>query len=195
MKKSRLLLGAAAIITVAAVSVGGTIAWLTSSPSPVKNKFTVGSVEVSVHETDWDDATTGGSHQNLDIYPSQIIPKNPIVTNDGKNPCYVRVKVAIPKGTVGGTTNQDIFTLNDLNQDGGWTKDGDFYYYDSPLAPNTPTTELFKSVTLKADYEEGSAASASVSIDVYAEAIQSQGFDTPAQAWAAFDQSLVLKAS
>lgn len=90
-----LLLTLCALMLVAA-SVLGTMAYLTSNDE-VKNTFTVGSVAITLDETDVDDSTPNADRDKANSYkllPGHEYTKDPIVhvasTSEG---CYLFVKV------------------------------------------------------------------------------------------------------
>ncbi len=100
MKKS-LITMLVALVLVAAVGVGATLAYLTDSTEAKVNTFTVGDVDIELTETasagNTDavvEATNDGfSFDNLQ--PGDVVNKKPVVTVvEGSNKCYVYVKVS-----------------------------------------------------------------------------------------------------
>ena len=179
MKKKNILLGALALILVAAVSVGGTLALLTASDNVV-NTFTVGNVKIDLTEPNYD-----GDNQKL--IPGTYIDKDPTVTvlADSEN-CYVRVKVTVPAALA----NYVTLDYNDTD----WTLDGDGYYRYKALVPasadNTQLPAVFTKVTIKeevtgAQLEALGADDLKITVDAYA--IQSASFADADAAWDAFD--------
>jgi len=76
---------------VAVLSIGGTIAWLTSTPDPITNTFTVGDVTIALDETEGTDTQNGKSFK---MVPGNTIDKDPKVTVEaGSEACYVFVKI------------------------------------------------------------------------------------------------------
>ena len=69
--------------------VGGTLAYFTDTDAK-EHTFTVGNVDIILNEPNWD---AGGAAEAFDAYPGEPLAKDPTVTNAGKNPCFVRVKV------------------------------------------------------------------------------------------------------
>ena len=116
----------AAFIAVLGISVGGTYAWLNSRATALENEFTVGSVETTVEEPDME---LNGS----------VVYKKPSIKNVGKNDCYIRARVEISPADAG-------ITLGSIGS--GWKLDGGYYYYETPVAPNASTTNLFEQVVL-----------------------------------------------
>ena len=80
----RMLFTLALVLVVAVASVGGTIAWLTASTTPVINTFTVGDINIELKET-----TT-----NYKMVPGNTIAKDPKVTvKANSESCWLFVKI------------------------------------------------------------------------------------------------------
>lgn len=96
MKKAKkvLLLVLCAVLLVGA-SVAGTVAYLTSQDEVV-NTFTVGQVDIELHETNEETRENGTVGLNLHLLPGIPVDKDPTVTvlKDSED-CYVRVKVTV----------------------------------------------------------------------------------------------------
>lgn len=94
-KSKALLLTLCAVLLVAA-SVLGTMAYLTSTAS-VKNTFTVGSVAITLDETDVDNSTANADRDQANSYklmPGHTYAKDPIVhVASTSEDCYLFVKV------------------------------------------------------------------------------------------------------
>lgn len=105
MRNRRIVLTALLVVLVAALSIGGTIAWLTATTSPVTNTFTTSDINITLAET------TGNSYKMI---PGYIINKDPKVTvTAGSEPCYLFVKVEK-------STNFDNFMTYEIAD--GWTQ-------------------------------------------------------------------------
>lgn len=97
MKARKILVSLAALALVAAISIGGTLAYLTSTQS-VKNTFTVGNIQMTLTETDIDGekgarTSTGNEYR---LYPGQTYIKDPVATiQQGSEKCYVRMLVTV----------------------------------------------------------------------------------------------------
>ena len=103
MKKKVLLVGLL-VVLVAAVSVGLTVAFLTSQAQAV-NTFTVGDVDITLDEAKVDEngvAVTPAQRVKENSYkliPGHTYVKDPIVTvSEGSEDCYVRVFVTLTNG-------------------------------------------------------------------------------------------------
>ena len=98
MNKKKALTTMAACGLVAALGVGGTMAYLTDSEQTT-NTFTIGKVKIDVQEPGWD--TTDKNNNNIpdkaeDVVPNQELAKNPLIENTGSNSAVVFLKVTVP---------------------------------------------------------------------------------------------------
>lgn len=210
MKKALLLLCCALLLV--GVSVGATIAYLTSTTTEVENTFTVGNVIIDLDEAavKYDAETnkytaedTRVTKNTYNILPGTKVYKDPTITvyKDSEN-CYVRaiVTVTYPNAT-------KTFNVDWLDATGsGWTRtdgtpelgaDGNYtleleYRYDTVVDKNsegaTKLPPIFTTLTIPTDLNNADIAKlASFKIDVVGHAIQSGGFADAAAAWAAFD--------
>ena len=84
MKTKKILALALAAVLLVAVSVAGTIAYLTATSAPVENTFKTSTVSVSIAET------TGTEYQ---VIPGVNITKDPVVTYTTNVDSYVYVKM------------------------------------------------------------------------------------------------------
>ena len=101
-RNKALVLTLCAVLLVVA-TVMGTLAYLTDKTEKITNSFTVGSVKVTLAET------TGNEYK---MVPGYTIKKDPKVTAEGSEDCYLFVKVA-PFGSVAKYMDYAIA--------GGWT--------------------------------------------------------------------------
>ena len=118
MKKK--LMTVLALVLVVAMSVAGTIAFLTDTTDPITNTFTVGKVDITLTETFNTD--TDGDQEN-DAWKAQLIPgttyaKDPVVTvTADSEDCWLFVKFE-EKNDAATYLN---YTSN-LTTENGWTK-------------------------------------------------------------------------
>lgn len=87
MKKKTILVAAIAVMLVAALVVGGTLAYFTDTKT-ADNTFTMGNVAITLDETNVaEDAPTGSrvDGNTYNVYPGQTVTKDPTVTNVGSN--------------------------------------------------------------------------------------------------------------
>ena len=151
--------------------VGTTLAYFTDKTEAAKNTFTVGNVKIKLEEPAW---PASGEKDAPEVYPGEALAKDPTVTNIGNNPCFVRVKVT----GLDQFGNKGEITLRHGNYDAtyhstNWTLSNDgYYYYNKVLATKATTEPLFNQIVMPVGLTGGEAT---VSIDIYAEAVQAQG--------------------
>lgn len=175
------------------LGVGAAAAYLTGIAT-AENPFTLDTnLKIQLTEPSFSAAKA------KNVKPQQTVAKDPTVTNAGSIDAYVAMDIKVPVFTGnavvdGGTaalTDADLFSY-DINA--GWTQTGTpeladgyrtyHYVYDAPLASGSKTSSLFDAVTL-ANLTEDVGIS-STSLDVTAHAIQSDGFASAAEAYAAY---------
>lgn len=180
-----------ALALIVGVAGGATFAWLTAESDTVTNTFTYGDINITLEEN------TGSDYK---IIPGVDIGKDPLVTvKAGSEACWLFVKVEEenwPTLTYGEGEN----AVRKVNYDiaDGWTKgDGtsipaNVYYRDLGVDASNADQEfpvlkdnkITVSDTLtKIDISRISTTTPKLSITAYA--IQKDGMDTAAKAWAA----------
>ena len=212
--KKKLTLVVTCIVLVAAMVIGGTLAYFTDSKTAT-NTFTMGNVNIKLDETDIKnpegDRVTSNAY---DVYPGEVVTKDPIVHNTGKNGAYIRATVNVynwmnlvaayypdfketfPNDGYKAALNLLVGELGE-----GWSVvdvvagdtftigqfDAKFVLkYDGVLDAGTDTTAMFQTVTIPAGIDNANASSFQ-SVKVVAQAIQADGFDTWEAAFAAYD--------
>ncbi|WP_417161068.1 hypothetical protein [Senegalimassilia anaerobia] len=161
----------------------GTLAWL-SATGVLVNQFGIGSVTPSVQET-----------------LSGNVKSNVKAKNTGSAPAYIRATVDIywqdgngarlweePQADKDYVIAWSVADASGANSASSWVKASDgFYYWTSPVAPNTEADVLIASVTeLKAT--EGR----NLVVDVSTQAVQSVPDDAVREAWNCTVQNSVL---
>ena len=192
-KSKALLLTLCAVLLVTA-SMLGTMAYLTSTAS-VENTFTVGSVAITLDETDVDNSTADASRDQANSYklmPGHTYTKDPIVHVDSTSEeCYLFVKVANEITAIeGGTTVADQMTEK------GWVPVNSapgVYVYTQNNQNNTPAVvaggsdvTVFDNFTISGTVDNATLATYNnKTITVTAYAIQADGFEgkTASQIW------------
>ncbi len=181
MTKRKILL-LAILVCCVALAAAGTLAYFTAEETAY-NVITTGKLAMTLHEE-----TTGGQpfpEEGISgVVPGQVVDKVVFIENTGTVDFYARVSLAMSvTGADGEPLPTDVMAL-DLNT-ADWTKMGDYYYYNKPLAPGEKTAPLFKTVTFAArmgnEYMDCTAK-----INVSAQTVQSRNngdtvFD--AQGW------------
>ena len=174
MKKKTILVAAIAVMLVAALVVGGTLAYFTDTKSAT-NTFTVGDVKIKLDESNVNDPDGDRvtSNEYTGMLPGIQYKKDPVVTNTGKNGAYVRAVVTIENGMNWmGLYNENVWTApqaeafkklicNKMGE--GWSLE-DYNYvtnaergstdfvavlkYDGVLAAGKATTAMFENIML-----------------------------------------------
>lgn len=98
-----------AVVLIVGISVGGTLAWLTATTTPVTNTFTTSDIDITLTET--------GATNNANSYkmvPGHTITKDPKATvKAGSEDCFLFVKLEK-------STNFDNFMTYEIAD--GWTE-------------------------------------------------------------------------
>ncbi len=202
MKARKILVSLAALALVAAISIGGTLAYLTQQKT-VTNTFTVGNVTITMDETDVDDSTKDAARDTENSYkllPGKTYTKDPIIHVDANSEsCYLFV-----------TIKNEIAAIEDANNSvekqmeaKGWAKVNgvtgvnNLYVYigteenasDPKVVAADADVTVFEQIAIKGEgvTNEGLKDYAGKTIVVNAYAIQAEGFSgkTAAQIWAA----------
>ena len=169
MKMKKVLAMALALVLAMAVGVGATLAYLTAQDSAT-NIFTVGNVKIDLTEPQWDAV---GEEEAKEVYGGEALAKDPIVTNTGANPCFVRVSVEgldclKDAGMIQYRTNGALNTLG-----AGWVEYDGYYYYEGVLAAEKKTTALFDHIVIPVGVENGDGTEFKIVVKAYA--VQAQG--------------------
>lgn len=161
----RLVMLILALVLIAAMAIGGTIAYLTTKTDGTINTFTPSKVSCEVTE-EFD----GAKKEKVNV------------TNTSDIDAYIRVKLVTyrvndERQHIGGTAEIPAFTPGT-----GWVKKGDYYYYTKPVAPGKqPEASLISSIPLTGSYDD--ADGGKQVIEVMAEAIQSVPEEAVKDAW------------
>lgn len=211
MKKTRkILLMAACAILLVCISVGATVAYLTSTDE-VTNTFTIGKVAIKLDEApvDTNGKKVEGARVKANSYkllPGHTYDKDPMVTVlNGSESSYIKMTVTFSKANEldaifapGGATLTDIFNGYDSTNwiAKGNTKDAtantrtyEFWYKEAVGAPDAdvPLDALFDSITVPGTITNAQLDTIKgMTITVNAYAIQADGFLTADLAWAQY---------
>lgn len=173
-------------------SVMGTLAYLQSTTEVVKNTFTVGNVQITLDEAKVDvyGVKEGDSRVIENTYkliPGHNYLKDPTIhVAKGSEKCYLFVKVVDELVNI-----QDATKVADQMKANGWNQlDGEenVWYYNVTVDAREATTDyvdvpVFGEFTIMG--EANVAAFDGKTITVQAYAVQADGFDSAAAAWAA----------
>jgi predicted ribosomally synthesized peptide with SipW-like signal peptide len=191
MKKNKILktlgLFGCAILLVA-VSIAGTVAYLTSTDS-VKNTFTVGKVAITMDETDVDeygvkDGDTRVKANEYKLIPGHKYVKDPTITvKANSEKCYLFVK--IENGIASIEAAGETAIVNQLTSTTyGWTAhdvNAGIYYKVIESATTDQTVPVFGSFKLADTADVSRYADAKINVTAYA--IQFEGMADVATAW------------
>ncbi len=156
-------------------AVGGTLALLTDNTSPLANIFQPAQVSCVITET------FNGS-EKTDVR----------VTNTSNIPAYIRAAVVVTwtaeDGSISAKAPQHGTDYSlDIDLANGWAYHNDgYYYYTSAVEVGAFTNQLIKSakaLTVKEGYQ--------LTVEVIAEAIQSQPDEAVLEAWGVLPTSLL----
>lgn len=167
MKKK--IVSIALVVAMVAVIAVGSLAYFTDKDN-ADNVFTVGNVNITLTEPNWNST---GKEDAPDVYAGEPLAKDPTVTNDGNNPCFVRIKVENldqfgPKGAI---TYRTDYAADKLGEN--WAKGTDgYFYYTKVLEVKATTDALFDQIVMPTGLTGGEEAAP---IKVTAEAVQAQG--------------------
>lgn len=164
---NRLAAMTVATVLLLALTIGGTVAWLTSKTNDITNTFTPSKVTCRVDESF--NETTG-------------VKSDVNVTNTGDTDAFIRVKLVTYRTNAEGQHIGGVAEVPAFNPGGGWVKYGDYYYYTKPVAPGgKPEKALIESIQLTSGYTD--ADGGNQAMDVMAEAIQSEPAEAVGEAW------------
>ena len=173
--KKKLIAMMLCIALLAIAIAGGTLAYFTDNDAKT-NTFTVGNVSIVLTEPNW---VSTGADEAADVYPGEPLAKDPTVTNDGKNPCFVRVSVTGWDALIeAGLSENNITYRTDyvdaaLGENWDLHTDG-YFYYTKVLQPDDVTDALFDQIVIPTDVTNDTTG-ASYNLEVKAFAVQAQG--------------------
>lgn len=169
----------AAIVLVIGCTAGGTVAWLVSKPAAITNVFTVGNINATLTET----------KTAFKIVPGVDIDKDPVATVEANSEnCYLFVELTEenwPAFTEADNTTRKVeYKIAD-----GWTKLKDGVYYREVTKKDTDQpfdvlkgNKVTVSNTLTKENADAITGDPKLTVAVYA--VQKEGINTPADAWA-----------
>lgn len=171
MNLKKKLTAAALVVAFGATAVtGATLAYFTDTDQ-ADNVFTVGNVDITLTEPNWDGQ---GSKDAPEAYPGEALAKDPTVTNDGKNPCFVRISVEgwNVLGEDNKITYRTDYVDNKLGENWKLHTDG-YFYYTQVLGVDDTTDALFDQIVVPTSVTNG--FDGNYDLVVKAEAVQAQG--------------------
>lgn len=211
MKLKKILTLACCAVLLVCISVGATVAYLTSTDEVV-NTFSVGNVQIKLDEAkaNTDGTLVDGADRvkanSYKLLPGHTYAKDPMVTVlNGSESSYVKMTVTFSKAkeldaifAPNGANMTSIFNGYDSANwlDKGNTEDNNAntrtyeFWYKAPVAAlngDVALDALFDSITVPGSITNAQLETiAGMTITVNAYAIQADGFGTAEQAWAAY---------
>lgn len=159
-----------AIILILVMAIGGTVAFLVTHTDQIVNTFQPTDVTCEINE---------------EFNDNNTVKTSAVVENTGKIPAYIRVAVVANTVDAEGSITGAADVSNKL-AGSGWTKVGDYYYYNGVVKPNETTGNLLA---------EGIDLN-DIQVTILASAIQAEPTNAVAQAWGVqFDGSTWSAAS
>lgn len=185
MKKKLVLL--LALVLIAAASVSGTLAYFTDRDE-ITNTFTTGKVNISLDETDVDyygvkDGEGRVKENSFRLIPGHSYVKDPIVhllPDSEASWLFVKIENGLADMIAGDSIEAQILSHGWANLAGT----SDVYYQAVPANYSGTAVDYPVFTGFAIDGTKDVSASAGKSIGVRAYAIQKEGFDSPAAAWA-----------
>lgn len=158
MKKKSIIAIIAAVALTAALSIGGTLAYLSAVTETKTNTFSSSKdVKTVLDEKDFD------PEEASNYYPGKVIAKNPTMTNssDSETPIWVAVSLNFTNGASSMTRAafEQYATINGFDttdwQQIGTAPDGtELWMYKTALAKGATTNAIFTGVTVNAGITE-----------------------------------------
>lgn len=195
MKARKILVSLAALALVAAISIGGTIAYLTSTDK-VENSFTVGKVAITLDEAQVNPdgtAVTPAARVKANTYklmPGHPYTKDPTVHVDADSEdswIFVKVENGISDIEAAEATGENAYTpIAKQIANNGWAllDNQTNIYYKKYTASATAEKDLtvFSNFKISDNVTTwGNAADAKITVTAYA--VQADGFTTAKAAW------------
>lgn len=191
--KNKALLLALCAVSLVTASVFGTMAYLTDDDK-VTNTFTVGSVAITMDETDVDDSTPDADRDTRNSYkllPGQTYTKDPTIhVGANSEDCYLFVKV---KNEIEAIEDGSSKVADQMTAKGWKPVEGNVYVYvgqtEKPLAVTKADKNIpvFDNITIDGSVNGDTLKNyEGKTIEVTAYAVQKAGFDnmTAAEIWA-----------
>lgn len=202
MKMRKILAMVMALALTAALTVGGTLAYLTSQDS-VTNTFTVGKVAITLDEQDVDNSTADADRDKANTY-SNLMPghkyvKDPIVhvnADSESSWIFVEVKNGLSafEADTSNVSGSEYTKIADQVTGHGWTAlngVANVYYQSYTKGQTDKDLEVFDEFKISgtandvSGWSEITTTNTDTQIVVTAYAVQADGFATANEAWTA----------
>ena len=175
MKRSLVLV--VSVLALVLAVAGGTLAWLTANSGPVTNTFTPAKVTCEVDETFKNNVKSAVSIRNTSNIDAYIRAYVVVTWKNADGEVYGKLPVE-------GEGKDYTMTMP---KDTKWFTSGDYYYYPEAVPSGESTGVLIEKCELTGNPP---ADGYSLSVEIIAEAIQSQPDDAVRQAWGVVPSTL-----
>ena len=185
-KTKKIVLSVAVLAIVVALSVGMTLAYLTSEATPVNNTFTVGKVAITLDEAKVTNLGVADGDSRVQANEYKLIPgheylKDPTIhVAADSEACWLFVKVTDEIADI-----EDTTTVAAQLTTNGWTavEGATGVYWHAVVNPNGTATDVkvFENFKVKGNADLTNYAGKTIKVEAYA--VQADGFDTAAAAW------------
>lgn len=169
--KPRIRMNKLAILFIAVVMligavVGSTVAFLVTETAPVENKFSYAKLSTEITED-----FTGTTKSNVQV------------KNTGDTAAYIRATYVVTWRDMNGNVVPSVpgdytYTLTE-NPDGTWKKSGDYFYYPTPVEPNSSTLGSLLTCTVTHPNNPEYV----LNVEILASTIQSTPANAVTEAW------------
>lgn len=187
ISKKRLTILLVSLLSVVAISVGVTLAYVLTKTDEVENEFKPSKVACAVVEKL--DGTQQGEVTGDQVGETEneefAIKSDVQIKNTGDTDAYIRVAVVVTwkkaDGTVWAQTPVAGTDYTAWTPGADWTKIGDYYYYTQPVKPTNTTGTLINTIEVldTANIPDGYY----LSIEIVASAIQAKPSDVVEEQW------------
>ena len=168
-------------VLVIALTIAGTVAYLTSSSGPVTNTFTVGKVKIELDEAkvdEYGEEVAGADRVEANEYkliPGHKYTKDPTIhVEEGSEECWLAV-----------TVENGLADAAEITWEAGWSQVGtsNVWVYAEKVDARTAAVDVivFKDFTFAETADPETYKDASIVINAYA--IQAEGFDSAEAAY------------
>lgn len=178
ISKKRLTVLLVSLLSVIALSVGLTLAYVYTKTDDVKNEFEPSKVSCAVMENG---ETAEHEEDRLSVSTKSSVQ----IKNTGDAEAYIRVAVVVNWKKADGTVWAQMPAADDYSitfaSNTGWTEGDDgYYYYKNSVAPDTVTGILIDEAKQLKDAPQADYV---LSIEIVASAIQAKPTDVVQKQW------------
>ncbi len=161
---------------------GGTIYAMTSAE--IVNHFETGTVDIDLTEYQKNGDKEELWTEKMAVLPADRISKIPRICNEGTD-CYIRAKVTFRE--TDGITEENLYGIGE-----DWIRAEDGYYYFTRILSHGESADFFQGVQIPADFEQSNEEKP-ISLEIDADAIQSQNFSPDFQSENPWGEVEILK--